>query len=355
MNTPQKHFRVALHGEHPTSPSNVEGLSGIIPPLVTPLTGNGALDVEGLHRLIEHVLAGGVHGLFVLGTTGETASLALDLRREIALEVCRQVQQRVPVLLGVSDASLTNVLELTASAVDLGADAVVVSPPYYFQPTQTELAQFVRRVASDSPVPVYLYNMPELTKTAFAVDTVRQLTEVRNIVGLKDSSGDAAYLARIQEVAQARPNWSLFVGSENLLAESIAGGINGGVTGGANVWPELFVELYEAASQGDDQHCQALQIQLLELNQIYRFGDYGIGVIRGLKCALDLMGICSEHMAEPFSKCDRIQRANIEKKLLELNLLHKKSDNSSRVIPPPHLKTLVSRESVTENPKIVKL
>ena len=332
--------------------SNVEVLRGIVPPLVTPLTSKGALDREGLHRLLEHVLAGGVHGLFVLGTTGEAAALSLELRREVAAEVCRYVQHRVPVLVGVSDASLANTLTLAESASDLGASAVVVSAPYYFLLDQRELVHFVRRVATESSLPIYLYNIPELTKTSFTVEAVQQLLEIPEIVGLKDSSGDLTYLSELQKVTSVRPDWSLLVGCESLLAESIRTGIHGGVTGGANVWPQLFVQLFEAATRSDHRQCHSLQELLVEFSQIYGFGGYGVGAIRGLKCALAVMGICGEKMSEPLATCDEDQRRSIKKKLTVLGLLAQATDRTPPKVPVPLRKSSDPVQSIEPSPTV---
>src|SRR5262245_61331944 len=114
-------------------------LRGIIPPLLSPLADRDQLDVAGLERLIEHVLVGGVHGLFVLGTTGEGPSLSYGLRHELLERVCRQVAGRVPVLVGITDTSLVESVRLGEHAQDAGAQAVVVSAPYYFPIGQAEL------------------------------------------------------------------------------------------------------------------------------------------------------------------------------------------------------------------------
>ena len=114
-------------------------LHGIVPPLVTPLKDRDTLDVEGLQRLVEHILAGGVHGLFILGTSGETPSLSYRLRRELIARVCRQVGDRLPVLVGVTDTSIRETLDLAGCAAEAGAQAVVVAPPYYFPVSQEEL------------------------------------------------------------------------------------------------------------------------------------------------------------------------------------------------------------------------
>ena len=120
-------------------------LKGLIPPMVTPLIDNNTLDRDGTVRLVEHMIAGGVHGIFILGTTGEAQSLAYHLRYELTELVCSAVAGRVPVLVGVTDTSLEESLRLAHKAAECGAAAVVAAPPYYFAPSQTELTCITRR------------------------------------------------------------------------------------------------------------------------------------------------------------------------------------------------------------------
>jgi 4-hydroxy-tetrahydrodipicolinate synthase len=224
---------------------------GIIPPMVTPLRDRDALDVPGLERLVEHMLAGGIHGLFILGTTGEAPSLSYRLRRELVDRVCRQVLGRVPVLVGITDTALVESLALARHAAQAGAQAVVAAPPFYFPAGQPELLHYVEHLTAELPLPLFLYNMPMMTKVAFAPQTVRQLLGNARIVGVKDSSGDLGYFEQLLAVARERPDWSVLVGPEHLLADAVERGGQGGVNGGANLCPRLFVELYAAACRHD--------------------------------------------------------------------------------------------------------
>ena len=150
-------------------------LKGIVPPLVTPLLNNTTIDTEGLERLIEHVIAGGVHGIFILGTTGEAQSISVELRHEMIRQSARILNKRLPLLVGISDTSLQDSLSLARLASDSGADAVVSAPPYYFATGQAELAEFYEQLIPELPLPVYLYNMPTHTKVSFAPDTIRRI------------------------------------------------------------------------------------------------------------------------------------------------------------------------------------
>ncbi|MEM9588760.1 MAG: dihydrodipicolinate synthase family protein, partial [Planctomycetota bacterium] len=153
-------------------------LHGIVPPLVTPLSARDQLDTEGLHRLLDHVIEGGVAGVFLLGTTGEAPSLSYRLRRQMITESVRIVDGRVPVLVGVTDTAFVESVRLSQHACDCGADAAVLTTPYYFPAGQTELTAYLQNIAPEIPLPLMLYNMPGLTKVWFEIDTLRTLAEI---------------------------------------------------------------------------------------------------------------------------------------------------------------------------------
>jgi 4-hydroxy-tetrahydrodipicolinate synthase len=308
---------------HSTKPTPL--YHGIVPPLVTPLAARDRLDHAGLERLIEHQLSGGVHGLFLLGTTGEASALSGSLRREFISAAIRQIDRRVPVLVGASDTSVVESLRLARDAADTGVDAIVVTTPYYLPLEQRELIEYVRMIDRESPLPVFLYNMPRLTKVWFSLETLQHAMQLKNIVGVKDSSGDLDYFKKLCDLAAERPDWSLLIGSESSLAEAIAMGADGGVPGGANVAPRLFVDLYDSAVKGETDRVAELQSSLQHLKNIYQGGEYAAGTIRGIKCALELLGICSARMAEPHRDCDETQRQRVTQELAELGL----ADNHS--------------------------
>jgi dihydrodipicolinate synthase/N-acetylneuraminate lyase len=298
-------------------------LRGIVPPLVTPLRARDELDVPGLERLVEHVLAGGVSGLFLLGTTGEAASLGYRLRDELVERVVKQVGGRVPVLVGITDTAFVESVRLAAHAADVGAQAVVLSAPFYHRVAQPELWEYLQRIVPTLPRPVFLYNIPSLTKVPFALDTVRRAMDLPGVVGLKDSSGDMGYFHQVSRVVAERPGWSLLVGPEDLLAEAVlVGGAHGGVNGGANLAPRLYVELYEAAVRRDLARVAELHARVVRIvGTIYAVGQHGSAVIKGIKCALSLLRICDDFMAEPFRRFRDRERDQIRRYLADLDLL----------------------------------
>lgn len=296
-------------------------LRGIVPPLVTPLADDYNLDLLGLKKLIEHVLSGGVHGLFLLGTTGEGPSLSYELKYEMVKKSCEIIAGRVPVLVGITDTSFAESIRLAKHAAAYGADAVVLAPPYYFPAGQAELLEYFEHLAPKLALPLFLYNMPSMTKVTIDVDTLRQASEIDNIIGFKDSGGNMIKYHEYIRVMQDEPNFSMLIGSEELLGESVLFGGHGGVAGGANIKPRLFVDMYEAAVAGDLDKTKKLQKEIFILRKLYSCGQYSSTFIKGVKCSLNCMGICSDFVAEPFHAFREHERNKIKTLLREINLL----------------------------------
>jgi 4-hydroxy-tetrahydrodipicolinate synthase len=167
---------------------------------------------------------------------------------------------------------------------------------------------------SELPLPLFLYNIPPMTKVVFEPDTIKRLAHLEKIVGVKDSSGDLKYFEQLVAMKKQRPDWSVFVGLEHQLGEATHLGGDGGVNAGANLDPRLFVEAYEAARDGKADREKELQQQLLLLGRIYRVGNSAAGVVQGLKCACAQRGLCKEILAEPFLPLAPPER----KKVLEI-------------------------------------
>jgi len=303
-------------------------IRGIIPPVVTPLAGPDELDVAALERLVDYLIAGGVHGLFILGSTGEGPSLSHRVRRQLIDRTCVHVDGRIPVLVGITDPCYAESLLLSAHAAEAGADAVVLSAPYYFPIDQADLVAYVQRLAREVPLPVTLYNMPSLTRTSFELASLRRLMDEPSIVGMKDSSGDLVYFQKMRDLSRERDDWSLLIGQEHLLTQALELGADGGVCGGANVWPQLFVQIYEAslattdtaiAEQGDV--LPHLVDQADRLARIYQLGSGPISapsVIKGLKAALATLGILRNEVAQPLQPLSSAERRQVEAILREL-------------------------------------
>jgi 4-hydroxy-tetrahydrodipicolinate synthase len=295
-------------------------LAGITVPMVTPLLDNDTLDNAGLEKLVEHILKGRVTSLFILGTTGEGPSLSYKLRFEMIEKTCGQVKGRVPVLVGITDTSFTESAAVARKAADLGAQGLVLAHPSYFPAAQCEILSYLKDMAPKLPLPLFLYNMPSHTKLTFSPDSVRKAADIDGIVGLKDSSANMFYFHKVQEQMAGRPDFTLIVGPEELLAETVLLGGHGGVNGGGNMKPELYVELYNAAKNRDFSKIQALHDKVMEISgKIYTVGAHS-SYLRGLKCALSCMGICSDALAQPFKPFGPEDRKIIAERVEQLGL-----------------------------------
>lgn len=175
--------------------------------------------------------------------------------------------------------------------------------------------------APDLPLPLVLYNMPAMTKVNLEIDTVRKAAELPGVIGIKDSSGNMVYFHDLLRFAGERRDFSVLMGPEELLGEAMLFGAHGGIPGGANIAPRLYVRIVEAARNHDAGTVIELQAQILKLREIYRIGRYASNVIKGIKCALSLLGICSDGMAEPFHSFRAPEREKTRAILSDLGLI----------------------------------
>ncbi|MCG2460440.1 dihydrodipicolinate synthase family protein [Flavobacteriaceae bacterium F89] len=296
-------------------------LKGIIPPMITPLTTEGELDNEGLERLIEHMISGGVHGIFLLGTNGEAPSLTYGLRKELISKACKLINHRVPVLVGITDTSFQGSIEIAEHAKRSGADVVVIAPPYYFPISENEMIDYLDALVPELPLPFMLYNMPSCTKMQISLKIVRRAKEL-GALGIKDSSGDLEYLYSLIDAFRDSPRFSIIVGTESFLSDTVIHGGHGAVAGGANFLPNLFVDLYNASLENNTGVMDVLNQKVKYVyDTIYSVGKYESRVTKGIKCALSIMDICGDSMALPLRKFGAEEREKIKSYLENLELL----------------------------------
>ncbi|HKJ34505.1 MAG TPA: dihydrodipicolinate synthase family protein [Balneolales bacterium] len=297
----------------------MESLRGIIPPIVTPLHKDETLDIEGLEKLLDHVIKGGVHGIFILGTTGEGASFSPDQKVEMIKRTLQLANGRVPVLVNISDTSYQISLKLAEKSKAYGAHAVVATPPFYLKINESEIISYYNQLIKGVSLPLYLYNNPGLTKLNLDPDILQPLLKDPKVLGIKDSSGDAKYFNRVRRLKELT-KFSLFMGPEELLYESLIVGGDGGVPGGANIFPELYVSLFNAVQERKYEDAFDIHQKILEITSIVYHGDgYGSGkVISGIKSAMAVLGICKTHVAKPLQEASKSKTVNIRKLIEEI-------------------------------------
>jgi 4-hydroxy-tetrahydrodipicolinate synthase len=297
-------------------------LKGIIPPMITPLADTDILDEKGVENLIEHLITGGVNGIFILGTTGEAQHLSVKLKTELIKKSAACIRERVPLLVGVTDTSIYESIKIAQIAAENNAAAVVAAPPYYFALGQPELIEYYELLAEKSPLPLYLYNMPSHTKTMIEIETVETLSHLENIIGLKDSSANGVYFCKLLALFEERPDFGLFVGPEEMMASVVLMGAHGGISGGANVYPGIFVELYKAAAAKDVDKTIALQEKMMAVSRnLYGIGRFGSSYIKGIKTALSIKGICSDFLAQPFNLFKDPEKEKVKAAVKKLDVM----------------------------------
>ncbi|MGW1047633.1 dihydrodipicolinate synthase family protein [Streptomyces sp. NPDC002521] len=271
-------------------------LTGVVPPVCTPLTPEREVDVPSLLRLVDHLMDGGAHGLFVLGSSSEAAFLTDRQRRQVVEAVTAHVGGRLPVLAGAIDMTTPRVLDHVAAVTAAGAQAVVVTAPFYARTHRAEIVHHYRRIAAASDVPVIAYDIPVAVHTKLPAEMVLGLAADRVLAGIKDSSGDLGAFREIVTGARTHPGFSVLTGSELLVDAALAMGADGAVPGLANVDPHGYVRLYRMCRAGDWEGARAEQERLCALFGMVAVGDPArmggsSSALGAFKAALHLRGI----------------------------------------------------------------
>jgi 4-hydroxy-tetrahydrodipicolinate synthase len=292
-------------------------LRGIIPPVVTPMTADQELDLPGLRKHIDFMLARGVHGIFVLGTTGEF--YALDEREKllVVVDAVAHVGGRSPVYVGTGAETTREVIRLTKMAEREGAAGVSVITPYFIKPNQNEIADHFRRVAESTSLPVVLYNNPATCGgLSIEPETVARLAEVPNIVGIKDSSGD---LQNTIEIIRQTPRekFSVLNGRDTLILSALQMGAQGAIPASCNIAPDLCVGIYESFVAGEVEAAKEFQSRLHGVRMAMALGTGNSAV----KEAMALLGRGAGPMRSPVLPFGEAQKAKLKSILEKAGLL----------------------------------
>jgi dihydrodipicolinate synthase/N-acetylneuraminate lyase len=290
-------------------------IRGIIPPLVTPLTPDEQLDEAGLRRLIRKLLNAGIHGIFILGGTGEGVyvSNAVQMR---AIEVTAdEVAGRAPVLAGVTDLSIKRAIEKGREAVRCGADELISMVPFFRPATQDALYDYFRALAEGASAPVMMYNIPYAVPTNIKEETIARLAEHELIIGMKDSD-NPSHVTRVLMLTAGR-NFRLLCGIEHDFLAGMLMGAVGGTLATANIWPELTVQAYDANAAGDWPRAIEMQKKINEFTEL----AYKVPFITATKYALSLQGICGPTLTSAFRVLTEEEKQIVKEWLLRYNLL----------------------------------
>lgn len=290
---------------------------GIIPAMVTPLDDQGRINEGALRKLTNHLIDGGVHGLFPVGSQGEFFSLTFEQKKEVIRIVVDETRDQVPVYAGTGAVTTREAIETTKMAQDLGVSAVSAITPYFLVPSQRELITHYTAIAKACPnLPILLYSNPDRTQVPFPTSTVLELAAVENIVGIKDSSGDMSLTAEYIRLTRGM-DFHVLMGRDTLIYAALCYGAKGSICATGNVDPRVPVEIYEAFLAGDHQRALEAQYRLAPLRIAFGLGTFPVVI----KEALNMIGIEAGPAVPPVGPMTRENREKLRKILVEMGLI----------------------------------
>jgi 4-hydroxy-tetrahydrodipicolinate synthase len=287
---------------------------GVMPALVTPFR-DGAVDETAFVALVERQIAGGVHGLVPVGTTGETATLSHDEHRRV-VELCvATAAGRVPVIAGAGSNSTEEAIELVRHAKLVGADGALVVTPYYNRPSQEGLYAHYAAINAAVELPVLVYNVPSRCGVDISNETLERLSHLPNIVGVKDATGDLPR-ASMQRL-MCGPEWVMLTGDDPSALGYMAHGGHGCISVTANVAPDLCAAFFNAAMTDDWKTALYWQDRLVRLHRAL-FADASPAPT---KFAMAHLGLCLEDARLPITPCSQDARAQVLSAMREAGVI----------------------------------
>jgi 4-hydroxy-tetrahydrodipicolinate synthase len=272
---------------------------GVVPPMITPFTPDGAIDVPAARRIIDHLIAGHASGIFVLGTTGEAASIPDDQKTKLVETMTEHVGNRAVKYAGISGNCFRQQVDAANEYKQLGADALVAHVPYYFALNEKEIEAYFLRLADSIALPLVLYNIPSTTHHSIALSTLENLMRHENIVAIKDSSGDVLRLTDLLKLTGGRDGFPVLLGSSATYWHGLKQGAVGLVPSGAHLVPEQYHAMYLAAMEQNWSEVDRLQKETdAVVAQYLKAGSLGRG-LAVLKALLEQKGLCGRSMLPP--------------------------------------------------------
>lgn len=257
---------------------------GVIPALVTPLDRDGNLLEQGLRDVLDYTIENGVHGVFVLGSSGEIYGLNSEQKRRVVEVTVEHVNGQVPVYAGASEITTRDCIDTAHMVEEVGGvTALSVLTPYFMRPTQAELIQHYTAIAHETNLPVLVYTNPGKTGVSISVDTMRTLAEIPNIVGIKDSAGDMTLTG--DYIRELPPEFSVIMGRDTLIFPALCMGAAGAIASTGNIAPRLLSELYNNFQTGNYERARELQNALAPLRNLVDKATFPVVLKEGRGCA----------------------------------------------------------------------
>lgn len=287
-------------------------LSGTGVALVTPFNKNGKIDYKGLGKLIDHCINGGVEYLVSLGTTGESVTLSKEEKAEVLRYTVEKNAGRVPVVAGFGGNNTAEIISELKTANLKGVDAVLSVSPSYNKPTQEGIYQHYKAVAAASPKPVILYNVPGRTASNMKAETTLRLAELKNIIGIKEASGD---FNQCMQIVKNKPkNFLVISGDDNITLGLIAYGFDGVISVAGQTFPKIFTEMVRKSLVNDITEARKLHYKLNDITDML----FAEGNPAGVKCALEILGVCESHVRLPLVPVSAALKNKMQKAIKRL-------------------------------------
>jgi dihydrodipicolinate synthase/N-acetylneuraminate lyase len=292
---------------------------GVVVPMVTPVTITGELDEPAVDRLTDFLLAGGVDGIFVLGTTGEGVSVPRACRQQLVERAVARVQGRIKVYAGIGDAHPDEV-SVGNDFFQAGVDAVVCRPPVSFP--VADLLPWYQSLLSGLKGPLILYNMPVTTNVSIPLDVVAQLIGHPRLAGLKDSENNPKRLTELLQRFGGREGFSIFIGVGALMAEGLKLGAAGIVPSVGNLIPEVCRNLCISARRGDWAEADRNFSRMNAVAALYQRGHTLNESLAFLKAAVHCRGLCAPYVLPPLRLLAQPEVDALRLEMTRLNLLN---------------------------------
>ena len=297
--------------------TKVNSHRGVIVPMVTPVTADGALDELAVKRIVDFLCAGAVHGLFVLGTTGEALAIPQKMGSRLVQLTIEHVRGRALVYAGISAATLPESVAAGNRYLAMGVDAVVAHVPGHFEKQPEQALSFFGDLAAQLQGDFILYNMPLTTNVSLPIQLCKETAHRPRVIGIKDSENDSARMVELLKELGGKKDFSVFIGTGPLMGQGLLLGAEGIVPSVGNIAPGLCRELFDAAGRGDAPATDSLHRRLMAVSSIYQNGRRLNHSLAALKTTMSLLGLCGPDMLPPLARVDAAERAALRTKLIE--------------------------------------
>ena len=296
---------------------------GAVVPLATPFTAPGGLDSDALDRLVDAQIAGGVAGVFMLGTTGEGAHVPREIRRQLVAQTVARVHRRVRVYAGLGDIRAADMTEAN-EFFQAGADVVVAHPPITEKVAAETLQEWYRALLDQSNGPLMLYNMPATTGVSIPFDAVEKLLGHPRLAGVKDSENNPPRHEELLQRFGGKPDFSVFIGVGALMEKGLKLGADGIVPSVGNLIPDVCQQLCDAAKKADWMTAEKLSARMNAVAWLYQKGRNLNESLAALKAAMHCRGLCTPLVLPPLRRVSDAELEKIRQQMAELHLLNGK-------------------------------